>query len=147
MISTYGYIRLLATLVTPGRKVSMSMSDHHTCRRLTLDPGRGVISSDTLQIDDIEPFLNEHAHRNPELVSVTVALDDPSAAQYDELSDLHLSPSGESISHDRDTPHRFPQVLHTADDTNGASRRDDYYVTSSHSNGDNSRADDPGLAS
>lgn len=77
MISSYGYIWLLATLVTPGQKVSMSMSDHHICRRLTLDPGRGVISSDTLQLNDIKPFLDEHAHRNPELVSVTVALDDP----------------------------------------------------------------------
>lgn len=53
------------------------MPDHYTSRPLTPDPGRGVISSDPLQIDDIEAFLDEQARRNPELVSVTVASDDP----------------------------------------------------------------------
>lgn len=53
------------------------MSDQDTGRPLTLVPDRAVISSETLHIDDIEAFFDEHAHRNPELVSVTIAIDDP----------------------------------------------------------------------
>ena len=51
------------------------MPGHTTRRRYTLQVGRDAMEGD-LDIEDVEAFLDDHVDRNPELVSVTFAVDD-----------------------------------------------------------------------
>lgn len=51
------------------------MPGQTTRRRYTLEPGHEAVTGD-LSIEDVETFLEDHGERNPELVSVTFAIDD-----------------------------------------------------------------------